>query len=365
MDHLTDFLSVRHDVIVRGLTQNKFRIKPSLIPQALAAVAVSALFIPFYVPENIYYALKIKKNNVQVKEPVFVLGHWRMGTTLLINYLSRDSRFSFLDPLNGFGINTFLISKLTSKKSQDVIFGRMRPYDNMQQRADLPFEDYVSFALRYPKSTWTMNIYPQECKKYINYAFVDELSEKEKKQWCKHYDKLLKRIILKCGNHLILKSPDATARSLLLKTQYPDAKFINIYREPYVVVRSTINLYQKIFTNYGMQETPSYEELEDFVISTFKRMYLKFFEDIKHIPDEDFIEFRFEDFELDPLTCLKAAYDKFGWDYEKTKDYFSAYKQSLVGYKKNEFDYKESLIKKVNAELGFYFEHYGYTKMEI
>lgn len=360
-----DYLSVRHDVLVRNLIINKFKFKPKMTKHAFLAALITGVFVPFYVAENVYYACKIKREKVKVEKPVFVLGHWRTGTTLLVNYLSRDPQFSFLDPLKAVSINTFLIGKTLSSQAQKELFSKMRTYDNMEYKVGLPYEEYVAFAFRYPYSTWTMNHFPQAKDYYINFAFVDELPEKRKKDWLKHYDKLLKRMVLKCGDRLLLKSPDATARSLLLKTQYPDAKFVNIYRDPYVTVRSTINLYQKMFDSYGMQETPSYEELEDFVISTFKRMYLKFFEDIKHIPDEDFIEFRFEDFELDPLTCLKAAYDKFGWDYEKTKDYFSSYKQSLVGYKKNEFDYKESLIKKVNAELGFYFEHYGYTKREI
>ena len=35
------------------------------------------------------------------------------------------------------------------------------------------------------------------------------------------------------------------------------------------------------------------------------------------------------------------------------------------GYQKNKFDISPRLVRKINAKLGFYMEHYGYEMREV
>ncbi len=363
IDTKNTLMATRYDIIWKGLFKNKFQVSPKYIPQVLLALFMSGVLLPFTIGESLYYRNKIKTS--PVKKPIFILGHWRTGTTLLQNLISKDPETAFLDPMSGYSHNTALMRAIL-KGSIDSMLAEVRVMDNMEYKVDLPLEEYVVFSTCYHNAMWEMNIYPKSRDMYMDYAFVDELPEKQKKGWLKNYDKMLRKITYRTGGKsLVLKSPDATARALLLKETYPDAKFINIYRNPYAVVRSSINMYQKMFRVWGIQEVPSYDEIEEFVIKGFKRMYLKYFSDLQKIPKEDIIEFKFEEFEKNPMPLLENAYRQFGWNYDAAKPEIQKFWDSLAGYKKNDFDYPDELISKVNEELGFYFEHYGYEKQNV
>ena len=82
--------------------------------------------------------------------------------------------------------------------------------------------------------------------KYIETAFIDEQPEKKQREWKKAYDYILKKVTwIQKGKQLLLKSPENTCRIGMLKHCYPGSKFINIYRNPYKVVMSTINMFKK------------------------------------------------------------------------------------------------------------------------
>lgn len=57
---------------------------------------------PFRWFQKILYKRRIKSVNLQKNSPVFVIGHWRSGTTHLHYLLCQDQRFSFLEAFQAF-----------------------------------------------------------------------------------------------------------------------------------------------------------------------------------------------------------------------------------------------------------------------
>ena len=51
--------------------------------------------------------------------------------------------------------------------------------------------------------------------------------------------------------------------------------------------------------------------------------------------------------------------------FEAAAPRFQAYVDSQRGYQKNKFDISPRLVRKINAKLGFYMEHYGYEMREV
>ena len=51
---------------------------------------------------------------------------------------------------------------------------------------------------------------------------------------------------------------------------FPDARFVHIVRDPYVVFPSTVNLWKSLYRNHGLQ-TPTFAGLEEHVFETFNR----------------------------------------------------------------------------------------------
>ena len=89
--------------------------------------------------------------------------------------------------------------------------------------------------------------------KYVDTIFVDALPRKDRRRFYHIYNYMLKKVtFMKGGKQLLLKSPDNTARIAFLKRAYPKAKFINIYRNPYTVVRSALNMFRIEMDKYAL-----------------------------------------------------------------------------------------------------------------
>ena len=69
----------------------------------------------------------------------------------------------------------------------------------------------------------------------------------------------------------------------------------------------------------------------------------------------------YEELERDPVACLGGIYEALGLDgFEAARPRFEAYVAGQKDYVKNHFTLTPRLRGKINGELGFYFEHYGY-----
>ena len=364
MKRVITLATSRTSVVLKDWLDAHCRVKPRHWLRFALGLTLSVLFAPCRIVERILYARRIRRTRVPA--PVFVLGHWRTGTTLLQYMLGQDPSMRFVTPLASYSVNSALIKAIMRKPlEQEVAKGR--DMDNMKWGIDKPYEEYITFTLCSPYSSWTHNLYPQDRVRYLDYAFVDELPPRLQAKWQRRYDYMLRKFATAFpeGSHFLLKSPDVNARAKYLSQVYPDACFVNIYRNPYAVIRSTIHMMRIVYGYFALQDVPTDEELEDFVFYQFKRIYTKYFEDLESIDPARIVELRFEDFEQDPMPLLRDVYARFGWDWQAAEAPIRAYWDSLEGYEKNVFDYTPHLIARVNDELGFYLEHYGYTPLEV
>ena len=370
MDKKEHFIILSHplcitrlDVII-GLLKNEKNIKPRSIPQIIAALLMSIITLPAVLFE--YAFCNFWPKNKKMQGPVFIMGHWRSGTTLVQYLMAQDTQFGNFDPVFAFSYNYYhllgwLFHFLTKGQLSET-----RPQDNMRLSLDLPLEEYMVFANIEKDSLYPVNYFPQSFDRYMNNSYWQDLPAKKAEKLKKKYDRMLKKCTKhNSGKRLLLKSPDNTGRMLPLYEMYPDAKFINIYRNPYTVIRSSLHLYESTFSMWALQETPSKEELENSIIENFARMYENYFAALEKMPENSVYEIRFEDFEKDPIPYLKEAYSVLGLDgFEDAKAGFEKYMKEEEGYKKNKFDYPEALKKKINSRLGFYLEHYNYPMEE-
>ena len=367
-EHLVVFshplCATRFDTVLKYFFSEK-HIKAKCIPQIFASLSISLLTYPAVIIES--GICKVKTNNVKVEAPVFVIGHWRSGTTLVQYMLSRDKRFGIFDPYITYGYNYYHTLKHLNKYIVKNSMAEKRPMDNMKFGMDLPLEEYIVFATSCADSVYAGNFFPHSFEKYLNNAYWKDLPEKKYKKIAGHYDGMLKKAsLINNGKRMLLKSPDNTCRVEELHKLYPDAKFVSIYRNPYTVIRSSVHLYETIFSLWGLQNPPSRSELEDMIIDNFIRMYNAYAIAKAKLPEDSIYEIRYEDFQEAPIPILKDAYEKLGLgDFEKARHSIEEYWNSEADYKKNKFDYPADLMKKIDDNLGFYFEEYGYEKGKI
>ena len=175
-------LTCRLDNWVHLLEENHFHIARDRLPQALYISATALALAPAAAAESLIYRKRIRETKIE-KDPIFILGHWRSGTTYLQNVLSRDEQFGWFDPVNTIGLPySLLLGRLIQPPIEKGIQNG-RPQDNVQYSLDLPMEETFGVLTISPYSIIHMIAFPENYKKYIEGAFVSDLPVEELRKW--------------------------------------------------------------------------------------------------------------------------------------------------------------------------------------
>jgi len=199
----------------------------------------------------------------------------------------------------------------------------------------------------------------KEYRNYIN--FENGGTKQEQKLWLESFLFLMKKVTLRYTNTwdgtakskpLLIKSPVHTGRVKLLYQLFPNAKFIYIHRNPYDVFLSAARMADTAYW-YSYLNTPTNEEVIDFIIWQYQTLYKNYVRDRKLIPKENLFELSFDELNKNPLKKLTDIYSHFHWDdfvESGMKQRVVEYLDSLKGYKKstksrNLTDEQKKLIK--------------------
>lgn len=358
-------LGVRFDNWLRLLVRAHGRIDPKKLPEAAFITLLSLVLAPFALLEGVVCALPIAKTELR-DDPVFVLGHWRSGTTYLQNVLSRDAQFKWPDPVETAMFSNRVLLGWLMQYGVKAGIRDARPMDNVQYALDMPMEETFAVGNHSPYTLIHLLAFPNVWEKYIPCAFVDDLLPRERAAFKRTYMYTLRKLAwLGGGRRLLLKSPDNTARLAALSELFPNAKYINIYRNPYDTVLSTVNMFRSQLDLVRLSVMPDVdvqELIEDVVVERiFAPMYRGLFAREAGFAPGQYVSVRYEDFVRDPEAHLKRIYDTLGLGgYDAALPAFRAYVASQSGYRKNRHTMRPELRAKINRHLGFFFERYGY-----
>jgi len=300
---------------------------------------------------------------MEVKAPVFVLGHHRSGTTHLWNILTRDSRFAYPTVLQSVFPHTFLVFENAVHGLARKFAPKKRPQDNVEFDPDSPMEAERAITTSTFVSIQMARHFPEKRDQFKKYLDLRNASDDEKKRWKDAVQTFARKLLIRHGQDSILlfKGPDQTAKIRYLLELFPKARFIHIHRDPYRVFRSTINMEKKTIPLYAYQRT-DFKYLEDFVLWRYGAMYDAFLEDLNMIPDGQFTQISFEELESRPLDTIEKIYRDVNLpSFDTARGDVETYLQSIAGYKKNKYpDLPEKLKKKILNRWRRYFEAFGY-----
>ena len=139
---------------------------------------------------------------------------------------------------------------------------------------DSPQEDEFALCNLGVPSPYATIAFPNERLQNTAYFELDTLSEREQRKWEQTLLSFFKQLTYASPGRLALKSPTHTFRLPTLVRMFPQAKWINIVRNPFAVFSSTVGLWRSLYAAYGYQK-PHYEGLENQVLDTFARMHAR------------------------------------------------------------------------------------------
>ena len=343
------------------LARNRFAISPSRVPMAvvisLASVANSLLALV----QRLLLGRRIARTPLD-ESPIFVIGHWRSGTTLLHELLTLDERHTYPDTYACLAPRHFLISRYVFPWCLRILLPKRRPMDNLAVGWDRPQEDEWALATMGVPSPYVAIAFPNRLPQYPEYADLAGVPAGDLDRWRRAFVWFLKCVSFPSPKRIVLKSPLHTCRIEALLEIFPDARFMHIVRDPYTVYPSTIRLWKRMSADQGLQ-VPALEELEESVLATFNRMY-ETFESTRHkIKPGRFCEVRYEDLVDDPIGQMQRIYQALELgDFDKVLPAIQRYAAGMSEFTTNRYQLSPPERDAVARRWGAFFDRYGYAR---
>jgi len=355
------------------LTRNRFAVSPSVgrIHIVVSAVIFSFMNSALNALQRVFYGRRIAQ--VRLEPPVFIIGHWRSGTTFLHELLTRDPHLSAPSTYECFNPGHFHLSAAVFTKFDYLIPGT-RPMDDMKMSWDSPQEDEFALLNMGLPSPYQELAFPNHRKRAAPFLSLDRFSPRERLMWRNRFVTFLKSVTLRrmkqskgSPPRLVLKSPPHTARLAALNDMFPGAKFIHLVRNPAEVFPSSVRTWMSLFEVQGCQK-PRAEALangapsiEDYVLSTFNELYRDFPQASAAIPRTQFCELRYEELIADPLAELERIYNHLQLGrFEEARPHFATHLASVRSYRPSRQQVAPDVHTEVRRRWAPFFETYGY-----
>jgi hypothetical protein len=345
---------------MRILYHNRFAVHPAYWPLALIITVLSFFHTFLGVVQRIVFGRAVRRTPIHTP-PLFILGHWRTGTTLLHEMLILDERHTYPTTFECFAPHHFLLTEPWITLWFRFLMPAHRPMDNMAAGFDRPQEDEFALCmLGVPSLYWSV-AFPNHNPQNREYLDLTGLSRRALDEWKRAFVGFLQRVLFKNpGKRLVLKSPPHTCRIPVLLDLFPGALFVHIVRDPNVVIPSTVNLWKSLSHSQGFQFS-NYAGLEEIVLNTFEQMYVRL-EQTRNLVDPcRWYELRYEDLIADPLGEMRKLYEhlRLG-DFERFEPSLERFWATQTGYKTNRYQINEEQRQRIGRRCAAVRTRYGY-----
>ncbi|MGD1942712.1 MAG: sulfotransferase [Leptolyngbyaceae cyanobacterium] len=319
------------------LKQNHFHVSPVYWHRVAATTVMSGVSTVLSGVEAWRYNRAIAATELSA-DPIFILGHWRSGTTLLHELLALDiEQLAYPNTFEVMSPQTFLSTESLLSRWLAKLVPDRRPMDNMSLKVNSPQEDEFAIALMTLQSYYLGLSFPDAEQHYERYLTLENLTPEELQQWQHQFLWFLKKLTFKYQRPLVLKSPPHTARIRLLLKLFPQAKFVHIHRHPYDVFRSMRHYFHTAGWLTYLQK-PDLKTLDQAILRRYRLLYDAYFEQRQLIPADQFYEVSFSALEQDPIATVKQIYKQFQLSYSDRLDpRLQGYINARQNYRKNSF----------------------------
>jgi hypothetical protein len=285
--------------------EKKYRVKFAL------STAVAGVLEIFNLAERMVWQKRIRDHQPEAP-PVFIIGFWRSGTTLLHNLLCQDPESAYVTTFQTVFPNITLTQSWWLKPLVNRFLPENRPFDNVRMDMDFPQEEEFGLMNIQPYTIYKFFLYPSEYDRIIEKElFTGNLPARGLSLWKKQYASMISKAIFNTGGkRFIGKNPCNLTRISLLKQMYPGAKFIFIHRDPCQVIESLYRFILSIFPGVQLQDVPADFSREK-VAGLYQKIMNAYFNTRDKLNSSDLIEIRMDEFLRDKMGYLEKIYNTF------------------------------------------------------
>jgi hypothetical protein len=300
------------------------------------------------------------KNAPLPDNPIFIIGHWRTGSTLLHQLMSLDPQLSAPTLFQVAVPDSFLVSATYYRPIFKRLISEHRPMDQVKIGMDEPQEDEYAIYRITNCSPLEDLIFGKSGPYFLNHETQFFPSGSSLDAWKKNLIAFYTKLYYHSKKRIVSKNPFNSYRIKILCELFPKAKFINIVRHPDDVVPSTIHMWDIVQRQNRLNkpvERPGFIE----VVEVLKNMMASIEADCEKLPAGHYAEIRFEDLESQPVAALKKIYHQMDIDFTpefETK--INEFIRQTADFRKNEFSLTSQEKSYIRENLVVYMNKYDY-----
>lgn len=327
---------------------------------------------PFRIIEKKKYKKPLEEIKPE-KEPIFIIGHWRSGTSYAHDLLSQDPNFFYQNKFQNFFSDNFLTTEKFFKpvlaNFMDFISPLKQWESGFSKSMELDFPSESDTALMAEISEFTYHwahLFPKSYQKYFSkYLFLENITDKELEEWKYTMQTMLNKVYLKHKDgRLLIKNPGDTARIKYLLDIYPSAKFIFLHRNPYEVFYSNLKLWSYVIQTVSLQKITD-KEKKDIVLNVYKKLHQKYLEQKALLRDDQIVEISYQNIVDHPIETLENVYQKLNLqnNFNNALPFFKSYTEQYASRQKSSYNFNDDDIQDINSFWDFAFKLWDYPKI--
>lgn len=264
----------------------------------------------------------------EIREPVFVIGHGRSGTTHLHDLLYRDAeRFSCFMMYELFwpALIPKKLIRLFARLDEERLGGFFerrakarsdarysKTEDAHHQAANYPEEDDGILTYSCSSGSWSLRIPDLSV---VGVHYIDEWPDRKRRRMMHFYRECIRRQLFLNGPDLVhlSKNPTFTGRIESLIEFFPDARFIIPYRNPLETIPSLLKLMQGFWQIRGVTE----ERIQNgFRLISEQSLHSYSYPDevLARHPEQTVTEIDYRDLIAHPKEAIQRVYADLGYE---------------------------------------------------
>lgn len=294
-------------------------------------------------------------------DPIFIIGHWRTGTTLLHELMSLDASLRPPTTYECFNPGHFLLTERGALSRRRRGQGeKRRPSDNVRLGSDRPQEDEFALMNLGAPSHYAYAAFPHHSSAYAKSLCLHSLSDHSQALWRQCMAAFVRRLRVKDARRIVFKSPPHTAKIEALLDLFPSAKFIHLSRSPYSVIPSSRYTAEVLIGRFSLQACDGRVGISE-IIDHFNLLHYAYRQQRCLIPDGHLCELRYEDLVRDPVRSLSEIYEQLRLEgFESVRREIELSLDELKSYTPNSYQISAEEKRVIALRCQDYFDAHGY-----